>query len=282
VWSACDNTGLCDFEFDLADMEKFAEVMAYYHITNVQKHIQNLGFTTLATAAIDVYVTADTVVGTEAGEFINTQSGSGQILFGLAYGLNVAADPKVIVHEYGHAIQTAAVGSVLDQGGEPSGLAEGFADYLALSNFAARESPSCQPCVAAFMNVGKCVRMIDNNIPQYDAVNRGNNKQEAHALGSIWTKVLWLTLTSIKNSGTSWDDARDIVDSGALLGNCYLGTRSLDNLDFPTAAKITMEAVRDDAVTTPYFKNFCDGFVDRKILVQDDCDTILKRPIHVH
>jgi len=274
VWT-CVSHGVCDFHFTWNhDKQKFGEVMAYYHITAVQDHVQKLGFTTLANRPIQFDVLAQ--LGDDIAVYNNNASGTGTLWFGDDSGHNSASDGKVIVHEYGHAIQAAALHQRMDMDTEPSAISEGFADYLAMSTFAGRETDQCRLCFGIFMHGGYCYRKYDDPqepVPNYDPAT---NPNEAHALGMIWMHALWLTLDSVRTglSSKSWDDARDIVDRGVLLGHCYLGPDDTAKLDMRVAALATLAAVKDDTVTSPYFDQFCSGFTTKHILAADDCTSI--------
>lgn len=106
----------------------FEDVMCYYHIDSVQRHIQTLGFTSLAN--LPVICDPHGLDSTDNSHFIPPGSGtSGRLAFGQG-GVDDAEDADVIVHEYGHALSHyAAPGS--NSGFERRGLDEGYGDYVA-------------------------------------------------------------------------------------------------------------------------------------------------------
>jgi len=282
-WSACDHSGNnCDFHFVLfGNEQQFAEVLSYYTITRIQEHVQDLRFMTLANRKIKVDVFAK--AGQELSWYLNNASGEGDLYFGEApmNGRLVATDAKVIAHEYGHAIQAAQVLDRMDAMGDPGGISEGFADYVALSFFVNDEkSDTCRACFGAFMNDGDCYRSMQARIGTYSA---GHNPVEAHALGELWTKALWLTLQSV-HAGTIANGnliiARDIVDTGVLHGHENVDPRG-SSPDMPAMARFTLAAVRDQPKTQTSFDDFCNGFVTQKIITARDCTAIKTLPIVV-
>src|SRR5258708_4510832 len=216
----CDDNGTCDYHFSwLYDPQQFSEVMTYYLITTVQRHVQGLGFMNLANRPIRVDVVA--TLGQYRAEYSDLPIGNGDLLFGFENGHSVADDGKVVVHEYGHALQAPAVAGQLSKPGDPEALSEGFADYLALSTFAADESPDCLTCIGALMNDGVCLRDLrDNPSLTYNVIDPTQNPKDPYELGAIWTRALWTALTTLaQNPAIGWAQARDLTDRAALLGN---------------------------------------------------------------
>ncbi len=276
--------GPCDFHYTWnGQPQQFAEVLTYFQITSVQLYVQSLGFQHLADRPINVDVL--TKLGPKLAVYENNATGTGDLWFSEdQQHYNVARDPKLIVHEYGHALQAAVLRTRIDQGNEPQALSEGFADYLALSTFAESETPDCRQCLAAFMNKGNCYRMLNDvnkPVPPYNRANPTKNPQEVHQFGLIWTKALWLTLESVqaKQPLGSWDKARRIVDRGVLLGHCYTGYLSTSPLRMKEVALATLAAVKDDSFASPYLDDFCGGFTKQNILDPSDCAAIMNPPV---
>jgi len=286
-WTCTDNSHQCDFHFTWNGMSRqFSEVLTYYHVTAVQLYVQDLGFKDLATGTIQADVL--TSLGGILAEYRSSTTGPGELWFSIdKNNHSVARDPKVIVHEYGHALETAAVGNRFEKEGDPQGISEGFSDYLALSTFAQNESPQCRECFAAFMNNGNCYRQLDNpmlSVPPYNRKDPTKNPTERHDRGLIWAKALWQTLDSVraKVASQTWDDARKKVDRGALMGLCYIGHASSDTIDMPNAALATLAAVNDDSETSPYFDDFCSGFTQQNILTAAECAKVKNPAIPIH
>jgi hypothetical protein len=114
----------------------FEDVMAYYHISNMQKHVQDLGFSNVANFQIQVDTHAN-----DGADNSNFSFGKGRITrlsFGTG-GVPDAQDADVIIHEYGHAINyDIAPGS--NSGTERMTIDEGNCDYLAASYSRALDS----------------------------------------------------------------------------------------------------------------------------------------------
>jgi len=273
-WTACTSPGVCDFHVADWGYQAFAELNAYYHIDAVQNHVQKLGFT-LAKRPIEADAFAR--VGSSYAYYRNSPVGAGEIWFGKGVNTHSSAlDGKVVVHEYGHALQAAEVGALLDKVGEPEAIAEGFADYLALAWFITDEQPPCRECLFAFMNRGKCYRHVSMAKPY----NPAANPTDRYELGMIWMKALWLTVGNIEAAGKTPIEARDIVDRGVLRGHERYGKYATAPPDMPTAALATLAAVRSDkGQTDAYFDHFCYGFTQQQILSIADCKKVKTLPL---
>jgi hypothetical protein len=98
----------------------FEDAMVYYHIDTMQRYVQSLGFNNLMNSSLK----ADPhgVNGQDNSHFVpagvDTRLGFGE------GGVDDAEDADVIIHEYGHA---------LNSGTERQGLDEGIGDYFAAS-----------------------------------------------------------------------------------------------------------------------------------------------------
>lgn len=108
---------------DHMDFEYFN---AYYHIHQMQFHLQSMGFELVN------YPLSFDAHGSEGDQssFIPS-SVTPYILFGDG-GVDDAEDADVIIHEYGHAISHSASPNT-NYGSERNALDEGIGDYLALS-----------------------------------------------------------------------------------------------------------------------------------------------------
>ncbi len=110
------------FVFSAKDRD-FLDVMVYFHIDRFQQYVQTtLGLSGMGSSS----VRADPQG--ENGADGSTGSANG-LSFG-AGGVADASDAMIVLHEYGHFLQDAArPGSSV--GNFPSGVAEGFCDFLA-------------------------------------------------------------------------------------------------------------------------------------------------------
>ena len=106
----------------------FEQVNAYYHITNTQKHLVNMGFD-LVDYKIEVDVNA---LNGQDNSMFNIASNPPRLFFGEG-GVDDAEDADVIIHEYGHAISHSANGSGNNTGTERRCLDEANGDYYAAS-----------------------------------------------------------------------------------------------------------------------------------------------------
>jgi Zn-dependent metalloprotease len=162
----------------------FKEVMAYFHIDRVQRHLQALGFDNVLSHAIRVDVD-----GTVEDNSFYSPVEKG-LTFGTG-GVDDAEDAEIILHEYGHAIQDDQVpGFGTNQEGRAMG--EGFGDFLAASFFSDVKPASMKPTVGNWDAVAYSgdeppnLRRLDSNkkFPR-DVVG------EEHADGEIWSACLW-------------------------------------------------------------------------------------------
>jgi hypothetical protein len=110
------------FVFNATDRD-FLDVMVYFHIDRFQQYVQaTLDLPRMGSSS----VRADPQGENDADG--STGSGTG-LSFG-AGGVADASDAMIVLHEYGHFLQDAArSGSSI--GNFPSGVAEGFCDFLA-------------------------------------------------------------------------------------------------------------------------------------------------------
>jgi hypothetical protein len=249
---------------------QFAQVMVYYFINAVQTYVQDLGFE-LQKRAIPFDVEAE--VGANLAEFNNADQ---SLRFGVyEHGTSAAADGKIVVHEYAHALQAAAVGDRFDREIEGQAISEGFADYFAFSFFAGVESDDCRTCLGAFMTGGTCYRNLVK-VPLYDDRPSPN---ERHKFGRVWASALFSILDAMHRSESlPWDDARKLVDRGIFLGHERI-SKEQTTPEMPEAARAILSAVRDDQVVRPYLETFCAGFAQGHILDISECKSIKNPPI---
>src|ERR1051325_4887987 len=166
------------------DVRAFREVMAYYHIDRLRRHLGDIGFDDILNHALEVHVDGLKTDGSQY-EAVNKT-----IVFG-AGGIPDTEDGEVIVHEYGHAIQDDQVPG-FGVGGEALAMGEGFSDFLSASFFADRKSPAMQPMVGTWDAAGNeptpaaFLRRVDGKkkYPK-DIIN------DRYDDGEIWSACLW-------------------------------------------------------------------------------------------
>jgi len=178
-----------DLQFNFTRQDKgFEEVMAYYHIDALQRYIQTLGFKDVR--GILNHPIKINVNGTrEDNSFYDPSPGRHDITFGTG-GVDDAEDAEIILHEYGHALQDAAIPG-FGQKKEGRAMGEGFGDYLAGSFFysykpAARKVKVGEWDAKGYSPPRDCLRRLDST-KRYP----GDMEGEEHVDGEIWSACLW-------------------------------------------------------------------------------------------
>lgn len=162
----------------------FKEVMVYFHIDRVQRHIQSLGFDNVLNHPIAV--NADGIPDDNSFYSPTTKG----LTFGTG-GVDDAEDAEIILHEYGHAIQDDQVPG-FGASHEGGSMGEGFGDFLAASFFADAKPQRLRPTVGNWDAVAysgddpPALRRLDSN-KKYPKDMRG----EVHDDGEIWSACLW-------------------------------------------------------------------------------------------
>lgn len=172
--------------FDLRRGQKgFTEVMVYYHIDRVQRHLQSLGFFGL----LDHPFPVDVAASPEDNSYYDPDTKSVALGTG---GVDDGEDAETVIHEYGHALQDAQVPG-FGESVEAGAMGEGFGDFLAASTFADRKSARLRPTLSGwdcidleFQGGVPCLRRLDSKkkFPR-DFVG------ELHDDGEIWSACLW-------------------------------------------------------------------------------------------
>ncbi|HEU4768282.1 MAG TPA: M36 family metallopeptidase [Pyrinomonadaceae bacterium] len=171
------------FDFERGD-RGFKEVMVYFHIDRVQRHIQSLGFNNINNRQIEVNIDGTT----EDNSFYSPVTKS--LTFGTG-GVDDAEDAEIILHEYGHSIQDNQV-TGFGPSGEARAMGEGFGDFLAASFFADAKPEVLRPTLGNWDAVAysgaepPCLRRLDSN-KKYPKDMTGRE----HADGEIWSACLW-------------------------------------------------------------------------------------------
>ena len=162
----------------------FKEVMVYFHIDRVQRHIQSLGFNNVLSHPIPVNIDGRSDDNSAYNPVKKT------LTFGTG-GVDDAEDAEIILHEYGHAIQDDQVPG-FGESHEAGAMGEGFGDFLAASFFSDKKPQSMKPTVgnwdAVFYSGDEPpnLRRLDSN-KKYPKDLRG----EVHDDGEIWSACLW-------------------------------------------------------------------------------------------
>ena len=187
------------------DHDGFEEVMLYYHLDALQRRIQGLGFTNVYNRTIRAFANSEPPgipYGDVQAYFLpsDTQPGTGELAFGSG-GVDMAEDPDVIAHEYGHAIQENQVpgfGSSFESM-ETFAIGEGWADFLSGAYALDSAGGRGALCLGEWVAVGSpeffeggCVRRLDSPKRYPDDL-----EGEPHADGEMWSAALWEVLLEI-------------------------------------------------------------------------------------
>jgi len=168
----------------------FKEVMVYYHIDRVQRHLQEIGFDNILNRPIKVNVAGQR----NDNSYYSPDSKS--LSFGTG-GVDDAEDAEVILHEYGHAIQDDQMPG-FGESDESKAMGEGFGDFLAASFFADMKPAELRSTVCNWDSVyysaenPPCLRRMDSN-KKYPKDIKG----EEHSDGEIWSACLWQLRTAL-------------------------------------------------------------------------------------
>ena len=161
----------------------FKEVMAYYHIDEAHRYIQQLGFTDLCSKTIRVNVHGDFV----DNSYYNPDNR--ELIFGRWY-IDDAEDADIILHEYCHVMLDEQVpGFGLSWNTCP--IAEGFGDFFAACFFAEINGGFNRECVGdwnGIVKIGGCVGRVDSK-KHYPEDFLGMDSCDRD--GEIWSATLW-------------------------------------------------------------------------------------------
>jgi Zn-dependent metalloprotease len=172
-----------DFRFKRTD-RAFKEVMVYFHIDRLQRHLQNMGFKNVLNRPIPVNIDG------ESDDNSHYSPSDKDLTFGTG-GVDDAEDAEIILHEYGHAIQDDQLPG-FGASSEGGAMGEGFGDFLAASFFSDVKPKNMKPTVgnwdaAAYSgDEPPNLRRLDSN-KKYPKDLKG----EVHDDGEIWSACLW-------------------------------------------------------------------------------------------
>jgi len=213
--------------------------MAYYHIDAAQRFLQSLGFDNVYNEQIPVYANSEPpgIPYTDSQAYFRPDFDSpetGSLAFGSG-GPDMAEDPEVIIHEYGHAVQYNQVpgfGSDFETP-ETFALGEGWADWFATAYLEEFSDGFGDLCLGEWVAIGPVTpegepreyfRRLDSpkNYPE-DLVGL------PHDDGEMWSSSLWRIFERIGRA----DSLRLVVQS-----NFYLST----DATFESAARAVLRA----------------------------------------
>ncbi|MGB8337832.1 MAG: M36 family metallopeptidase [Burkholderiales bacterium] len=172
------------FAFEQRD-KGFKEVMVYFHIDRLQRHLQSLGFDNiLSKTPIQV-----NVIGQKDDNSFYSPDKK-LLSFGTG-GVDDAEDAEVILHEYGHAIQDNQIPN-WGESEEAGAMGEGFGDFLAGSFFAESKPLRLRSLIASWD-----ARSYDtSDLPNLRRLDSAKHypedlRHEPHDDGEIWSACLW-------------------------------------------------------------------------------------------
>src|SRR5437660_1670658 len=125
-----------DFRFKRTN-RPFKEVMVYFHIDRIQRHLQALGFKNVLNHPIPVNIDG------QRDDNSHYSPSEKNLTFGTG-GVDDAEDAEIILHEYGHAIQDNQVPG-FGASSEAGAMGEGFGDFLAASFFSDVKPKNMKP-----------------------------------------------------------------------------------------------------------------------------------------
>jgi len=252
----------------------FPDVMAYYHIDQIQRYIQMLGFIDANNRRVrvdsDGFPSTDPNCGPDASglcdnsHYVPNGSGTGYIAYGRG-GVPDAEDADIMAHEYGHSIQDNSNPNAYPNSGTAGAMGEGFGDYWAVSMYSAETIANGHTlaCVGEWdatyysKTTPPCLRRVDTNKTMSDFVTGG----DVHTNGEIWSTTLFHLFNQLGRTTTD----RLVLQS---------------HFNVPSAGPTFKEGA--DAMLTADLQLFsgthltqlCTEFLARKIYVAGDCPTL--------
>src|SRR5437870_6797323 len=172
-----------DFRFKRTN-RPFKEVMVYFHIDRIQRHLQAVGFKNVLNHPIPVNIDG------QRDDNSHYSPSEKNLTFGTG-GVDDAEDAEIILHEYGHAIQDDQVPG-FGATAEGGAMGEGFGDFLAASFFSDVKPNEMKATLGNWDATAYSgdeppnLRRLDSN-KKYPKDIDG----EVHDDGEIWSACLW-------------------------------------------------------------------------------------------
>lgn len=274
------------FEYGSSGHENFEDVMVYYHIDTIQRHIQSLGITNAHSHQIE----ADAHAGDSYAYF---SPADGRLRFGLSQSGSPGdpwyvpeecrpdrgQDGHVMLHEYGHAIQHDQVPGWGDPSTtanpvtgwrETRAMGEGFGDILACVYFAPNHAFQREVFEDwIFVDVGGLRRVDGTKIYPTDWDTGSWPNYGCHANGEIWSAALWNIYREIGGDSVTLSDreaARDEVLKTLILSHFDVALTA----SMPDGAEAFMEENAEiEEFRLQHGIEILDSFHDRGLL---DCE----------
>lgn len=199
------------------NQQGFEDVMAYYGIDQSQRYIQSLGFDDIQ--HLPIHVDPHGLSGQDNSHYIPS---SNKIAWGEG-GVDDAEDMDVILHEYGHAIQSSIVPGWGGSTQERS-MGEGFGDYWCGSYSASISSWHSEWVFSWDGHNPFWGGRVLNSTQGYNNLNN-----DIYHDGTIWASCWWLI---------HGECGRTVTDTDMLALHYYMGTSGT----MPQAAGFAMQA----------------------------------------
>ncbi len=168
-----------DFQFQRSE-SGFEDVNAYFHIDKMQRYIQGLGYLNLQNGPIQV-----DPHGVNGADLSYYSPFMNSLIFGEG-GVDDAEDADVLIHEYGHAIQNAASGTLSSD--DMLSICEGYSDYLA-GSYSATISSFRRDLVYNWD--GHNEFWNGRVLTSPETYSEDWNDNSIYENGSIWANTLW-------------------------------------------------------------------------------------------
>ncbi len=228
----------------------FLEIMAYYNIDSIQRYLQSLGYTRAHARQVHVNIAA---TSGQSSEYLPALDEI-QLAIG---GVPDGEDAEIIAHEYAHAVHS----DIYPTFGTDSlsiNLAEGFADYLAVSFFAGRKSAALLPCFASWdaradqpTATPPALRRLDRPTRFSQLVLNGRNTNATEFWGSCLLNVRQLL-------------GGQVADT-CIVGSLFVMERNRQSISYFQAAKGICDAYATGFGRTTLYSELTNLFRDRGI-----------------
>jgi Zn-dependent metalloprotease len=174
---------------------RFEALMAYYHVTEIQRYIQTLDL------PMGVNEESQRVlVNTISADQSFYSPSADELQFGTG-GVDDGEDGDVIAHEYGHAVQFAQKYSAFATSkNQTNAMGEGFGDYLAAvhQDELVGPDPEWTPCIMEWDAIsydfdssdGICLRRADDPSHRDQQARQCFDGLDFHCWGQVWSSAL--------------------------------------------------------------------------------------------
>ena len=230
--------------------DAFDDTNVYFHLDQNQRYIQSLGFTNIINRPFDVDTNG--VNGDDNSHY--SRGSSDYLAFGHGC-VNDSEDADVILHEYGHGIQSNINSSWT--GGDTGAMGEGFGDYWAGSySHGTTNGATYHPeWVFTWDGHGSCWsgRMLNRTDAKYNSSRTYSAHQSVTEGGvtfqsdELWSAPLFESLKSLKAAGKTRED----VDKIILQAHFGLGS----GVKMPAMATAIVNAAHNLFPADPTFEN---------------------------